>query len=120
MRKGGYDPAVYYEQDAELHRVLNQIRDGVFCSSEPDLFRGLFHTLVYEGDYYFNLADYRSYIDCQKAVSELYLDQDEWHKTAITNVARMGKFSSDRVIEQYAEEIWQVEPCPVLDSNEYE
>ncbi|MCG8337534.1 MAG: glycogen/starch/alpha-glucan phosphorylase [Proteobacteria bacterium] len=119
MRQEGYDPKSFYNGDQELQRVLNQIRDGVFSSSDPDLFCGLFDSLVYEGDHYFNLADYRSYVDCQKAVSDLYRDQEKWHKKAVLNVARMGKFSSDRVIRQYANEIWNVEPCPVLNSLQH-
>ncbi len=119
MRLQGYDPKLYYDQDRELQRVLNQIRDGVFSSSDPNLFCNLFNSLVHQGDHYYNLADYRSYVDCQKAVSDLYKDQEKWHKRAVLNVARMGKFSSDRVIRQYANEIWNVDPCPVLNSFEH-
>ncbi len=118
LRQEGYDPKVFYNQDLGLQRVLNQIRDGVFSSGEPNRFVNLFNSLVHEGDHYFNLADYQSYVDCQKTVSDLFKHQEKWHKTVILNVARMGKFSSDRVIRQYANEIWNVEPCPVLNSFE--
>lgn len=116
MREEGYDPYQYYEQDPELKLALNQIRDGVFCSEEPHLFRQLVQSLLDGGDAYFVLADYRSYVDCQDSVSKLYLNWEEWNKMAVLNVARMGKFSSDRVILQYANEIWNVQPCPVLTS----
>ncbi|MBU2515494.1 glycogen/starch/alpha-glucan phosphorylase [bacterium] len=112
-RQNGYYPRDFYESDDELKQVMNQIRDGVFSPAQPDLFRGLFHSLVDGDDHYFHMADFRSYVDCQDSVSKLYLDQKKWNRMAILNVARMGKFSSDRVIQEYAREIWDVQPCPI-------
>ena len=113
MRAKGYDPQQYYQKDEELRIVLDQIRDGYYSPNLQSCFQPLFNSLVHEGDYYFHLADYRSYIDCQKRVSSTYRNSDQWTEMAILNVARMGKFSSDRAIQQYAEEIWGIEPCPV-------
>jgi len=118
LRAAGYRPQDYYERDPELRAVLDSIRDGYFSAWNPDVFKPLFNYLVYEGDYYFHLADYRSYVDCQDNVDQLYRNQPAWHRMAILNVARIAKFSSDRVIRQYAEEIWKVKPCPVNRKNQ--
>ncbi len=113
LRNTGYNPEDYYSEDKELHKVMNQIKDGFFSSNNPSLFKGIFESLVNEGDHYFHMADYRSYIDCQDKVAKLFKSSNEWHKMAILNVARIGKFSSDRVIEEYANEIWKVKPCHI-------
>ncbi|MBU2646307.1 glycogen/starch/alpha-glucan phosphorylase [bacterium] len=113
LRREGYTAKDYYDQDSELRLVLDQIRDGYFSSSKPDLFSSIYNNLVHEGDYYFHLADFRSYVDCQDRVAEVFQDRHRWHQMAILNVARMSKFSSDRVIRQYAQEIWNVNPCPI-------
>ncbi|MBU3915574.1 glycogen/starch/alpha-glucan phosphorylase, partial [bacterium] len=113
LRNSGYNPWDYYSEDEELRNVMNQIRDGFFSSNQPTLFRGIFDTLVNEGDHYFHMADYRAYVDCQDRVANLFKTSLKWHKMAILNVARIGKFSSDRVIGEYAEEIWKVKPCPI-------
>lgn len=120
MKRNGYHAKEYYDQDDELTTVLDQIRDGFFSSSNPELFTPIFNSLVHEGDYYFHLADFRSYVDCQDKVATVFQDSRKWHEMAILNVARMSKFSSDRVIRQYAEEIWNVKPCPVtVDLTEF-
>jgi len=113
MKNKGYDPQYYYENDPELNQILNQIRDGYFSPVRPDLFKPLFNDLLYHGDRFFVLADYRSYIDCQAEVDAAYQDKNKWLEMAILNVARIGKFSSDRVIQEYADEIWDVDACPV-------
>ncbi len=114
LRAGGYNPQDYYRKDEELRVVLNQIRDGYYSPDSQALFRPIFNSLVYDGDYYFHLADYRAYVECQEKVSNAYRDSDLWAKMAVLNVARMGKFSSDRVIKQYADEIWGIKPCKTL------
>ncbi len=114
LRDSGYSPYEYYSEDQELCRVMNQIRDGFFSSADPDMFKGIFHALVEAGDHYFHMADFRSYVDCQDKAADMYRKQEKWHEMAILNVARMGKFSSDRVISQYANDIWKVKPCPAL------
>ncbi|NQU65832.1 MAG: glycogen/starch/alpha-glucan phosphorylase, partial [SAR324 cluster bacterium] len=113
MRRDGYISKDFYNRDDELRTVLDQIRDGYFSPNDPGLFKPLFNNLVHEGDFYFHLADFRSYIDCQDRVAAVFQNKRKWHEMAILNVTRMSKFSSDRVIRQYAEEIWKVKPCPV-------
>ncbi|WP_312058557.1 glycogen phosphorylase [Pantoea septica] len=110
LRSGGYNPRKYYEEDAELHQVLTQIASGVFSPQEPGRYRNLFDSLVNFGDHYQLLADYRSYVDTQDKVDELYLKPEEWQRRAALNIANMGYFSSDRTIQEYADEIWHIKP----------
>ena len=107
----GYRPRDYYEQNAELKAVLDIIHSGFFEPDHPEIFRPLVQSLL-EQDTYMLLADYQSYADCQARVSEAFLDQEGWAKMAILNIAHMGKFSSDRTIKQYADEIWGAKPVP--------
>lgn len=106
IRQQGYNPWDYYHTDAELKQVLDQLRSGFFSREQPDLFNSIGHALLEGGDYYMLLADFRSYADSQSLVEKLYQDPFEWNKKAIHNVARIGKFSSDRTISDYASEIW--------------
>jgi starch phosphorylase len=108
-----YDPRAYYRANPELARVLDMIRDDVFSPESPGLFRPLVDALLNEGDRYFLLADYAAYVACQERVAAAYQDTAAWTRMSILNVARMGKFSSDRTIRQYAEEIWGVSPVRV-------
>ena len=110
LRSGGYNPRKYYEEDAELHQVLTQIASGVFSPQEPGRYRNLFDSLVNFGDHYQLLADYRSYVDTQDMVDELYRKPEEWQRRAALNIANMGYFSSDRTIQEYADEIWHIKP----------
>ncbi|WBV21810.1 glycogen phosphorylase [Pantoea piersonii] len=110
LRAGGYNPRKYYEEDAELHQVLTQIASGVFSPQEPGRYRNLFDSLVNFGDHYQLLADYRSYVDTQDKVDELYRKPEEWQRRAALNIANMGYFSSDRTIQEYADEIWHIKP----------
>jgi starch phosphorylase len=110
LRSGGYNPRKYYEEDAELHQVLTQIASGVFSPQEPGRYRNLFDSLVNFGDHYQLLADYRSYVDTQDKVDKLYRQPDKWQRSAALNIANMGYFSSDRTIQEYADEIWHISP----------
>lgn len=110
LRRNGYNPRQYYEQDPELHQALTQIATGVFSPEEPKRYGNLFDSLVNLGDHYQLLADYRSYVDTQDKVDEVYLNQDEWTRRAVLNIANMGYFSSDRTIQEYADEIWHIKP----------
>ncbi|MDT0176178.1 glycogen phosphorylase [Enterobacter sp. BRE11] len=110
LRSGGYNPRKYYEEDAELHQVLTQIASGVFSPQDPGRYRNLFDSLVNFGDHYQLLADYRSYVDTQDEVDELYRKPEEWQRRAALNIANMGYFSSDRTIQEYADEIWHIKP----------
>ncbi|HEY8119345.1 MAG TPA: glycogen/starch/alpha-glucan phosphorylase [Methylophilaceae bacterium] len=109
-RAAGYNPWDYYHQNAELRQVLDMIDGGFFSVDEPDRYRIIFDTLLHKGDHYLLLADYASYIATQDAVGALYQNQEEWTRHAILNVARIGKFSSDRTIGEYAKNIWKVKP----------
>src|SRR5262249_11730607 len=109
-----YDPWSYYQQNAELRRAVDQIRNGFFSPEAASLFQGIFETLLGSGrDHYFLLADYGSFVDCQKRVSDTYRRADEWTKKSILNVAQIGKFSTDRTIKEYAEEIWGLTPVKI-------
>jgi starch phosphorylase len=112
-RAAGYDPVRFYESDAELRHVLDMIASDRFCRDEPGLFLPVFNSLLHQGaysDHYLILADFRSYITAQEAVNRLYLNPEEWTKRSILNTARMGKFSSDRAVLEYAADIWDVQP----------
>jgi starch phosphorylase len=109
-RRPRYDPWALYRTNAELARVLDAIRDGAFSPGEPDLFRPLVEALLTGGDRYFLLADYASYVATQEQVARVYRDSDAWTRMSILNVAGMGKFSSDRAVREYAQEIWGVTP----------
>jgi starch phosphorylase len=106
----GYNPWDYYHNNPELRQVLDMIASGFFSVDEPDRYQAIFDTLLHKGDHYLLLADYESYIANQDAVGALYQDEEEWTRRAILNVARVGKFSSDRTIKQYADDIWKVKP----------
>ena len=110
LRDRGYNPWDYYHADGELKQVMDMLWDGYFSPEEPWRFRDLSDNLLNKGDHYLVLPDYADYIACQQQVDQLYQDPEEWARRAILNVANMGKFSSDRTIREYAEEIWMVEP----------
>lgn len=110
LRRSGYNPSDIYHAHAELKLVIDQIRDGYFNSERPDLYHAIIHALMNEGDYFLVLADYADYLRAQSDVERAYADDETWNKMAILNVARVGKFSSDRTIADYAREIWRAEP----------
>jgi starch phosphorylase len=112
MKAKGYNPQHFYQGDEELRQVVDSIRSGYFSPKEPDLFRAIVDALMH-GDEYMLMADYRAYVDCQDRVSQAYRNQDEWTRMSILNVARMGKFSSDRTIREYCNDIWHVQPVSV-------
>ncbi len=85
-----------------------QLRDGYFSAEDPALFYPILDSL--KGDRFFVLADYASYVECQERVSRAYQDREEWTRKAVINVARSGRFSSDRAVEEYARDIWDVSP----------
>jgi starch phosphorylase len=112
LKSRGYTPRDYYEGNARLKEVIDLINSGLFSRGDRELFRPLVDSLLYHDDYLL-LADYQSYVDCQDRVSDAYRDQEAWTRMSILNVARMGKFSSDRSMREYADEIWNVKPVPV-------
>jgi starch phosphorylase len=113
LKKRGYHPRAYLDNDPELRRVMEAIRDNRFSPEEGNLFSELWSALVDHGDPFFHFADYRAYIACQEQVSENYRDSEDWTRKAVLNVARMSKFSSDRTIREYAEDIWKLRPLHI-------
>jgi glycogen phosphorylase len=113
LRTRGYNPKEYYNGNAELRRVLDMIASGYFSPGTPDLFTPITDSLLNLGDHYMLLADYASYVACQQEVSAVFQDKDEWARRAVLNTAGMGKFSSDRTIEEYAREIWGIKPVDI-------
>ncbi|MBE9045701.1 glycogen/starch/alpha-glucan phosphorylase [Pleurocapsales cyanobacterium LEGE 10410] len=112
LKARGYNPRYYYDTNPSLRQAIAQITSGYFSPDDLDLFRPLTDSLMYR-DEYLVFADYQAYVDCQERVSQAYLDRKQWTRMSILNVARTGKFSSDRTISEYATEIWNVKPVPV-------
>jgi starch phosphorylase len=109
LKAQGYKPRDYYHANAELREAIDLISSGFFSKRDPDLFKPLIDSLL-SRDEHMLLADYQSYIDCQDRISTMLKDQETWTKMSILTVARMGKFSSDRSIQEYCDKIWLVKP----------
>ncbi len=114
LKEKGYSPYNYYQKNPELKEVIDMIGNGHFSPQQPYVFRPIVDSLLYQGDQYFLLADFASYVNCQERVSRLYRDHEEWTKKSILNVARIGVFSSDRSIQEYAQKVWGVSSSPVI------
>lgn len=112
LKQNGYNPKEYYEKISMLKRVVDLIANNYFNRNEPGIFQPIIDSLM-NVDYYCLFADYESYIQTQEKVSELFLNKKEWTKKSILNVARMGKFSSDRSIEEYSKKIWGIKPIKI-------
>ncbi|NLN85598.1 MAG: glycogen/starch/alpha-glucan phosphorylase, partial [Candidatus Cloacimonetes bacterium] len=110
LKQSGYDPGKIYDSDPELRRAIDAIANDMFSPNEKGIFEPIVHALLHSGDPYCILADFRSYLDASQRVDDLWQDPSAWAKKAILNIARVGKFSSDRAIEEYAREIWDVQP----------
>ena len=108
----GHNPWFYYDTNPELKRVLDVIASGLFSPENPDMFLPILDSLLVD-DPYMVMADYAAYVQCQEHVSRTYEDRDRWVRMAILNTARIGKFSADRTIADYAREIWKVKAVPV-------
>jgi starch phosphorylase len=106
-RANGYKPREIIEASPELSQALSAISSGVFSSDAPDRYRDLLNG-IFDHDWFMVAADFDSYSDSQRRIDELWRDSPNWNAMAIRNVARMGWFSSDRTIRQYATEIWNV------------
>jgi starch phosphorylase len=108
----GYRPMDYYHGNPELREVIDLIRAGFFSRGDTELFRPLVDNLLLH-DPYMVLADFQSYLDCQEQVSTAYGDAQHWSRMSILNTARSGKFSSDRTIREYCEQIWRAKAVPI-------
>ncbi|MGA7932412.1 MAG: glycogen/starch/alpha-glucan phosphorylase [Kovacikia sp.] len=111
-KAAGYNPWDYYNSNGELKLVIDRLSSGFFSHGDSNLFKPLLDSLLYRDDYLL-LADYQSYVECQDRVGKAYRDQDHWIRMSILNVARMGKFSSDRSIRDYLQTIWKVSPVQI-------
>jgi glycogen phosphorylase len=111
--RGWYNPHWHYEHEPETLQALDLIFSDYFSRYEPGVFDPLRDMLLTHGDYYMHLADLKSYLEADERLLALYGDSYEWARKAILNVAGSGKFSSDRTIAEYADEIWNVQPCPI-------
>jgi starch phosphorylase len=112
LKAKGYNPRAYYENNIELRWAIDRIAKGDFSPGDRNLFKPIVDNLLHS-DPFVLLADYQAYIESQEEVSKAYRDQDNWTRMAILNSARMGKFSSDRTIREYCEEIWGVKPVKI-------
>jgi starch phosphorylase len=111
-RLAGYDPQQIHASDPRLSRIIKLIWDGSLSPEEPEAFKPIVQSLLEGGDQFMLLADFDSYTACQRKVEAAYKDQEAWTRMSILNVARMGRFSSDRTVREYAEEIWGAQPMP--------
>ncbi|HOA29632.1 MAG TPA: glycogen/starch/alpha-glucan phosphorylase, partial [Candidatus Cloacimonadota bacterium] len=114
LKASGYNPRDYYDRDPLLKRVVDSLLDDSWCTDESGIFSPIWKALMEDGDTYMHMADFRAFVEASDAVDKLYLNKEEWVKKAIINIARIGKFSSDRAIMEYAEDIWKVKPL-ILD-----
>ncbi len=116
---GGYDPWVLCNMDQDIRIALNQLINGTFSKDDPELFRDIYNSLLNSdggrADEYFVLADFEAYRRAQMEVDKAYKDKKKWARMALMNTARSGKFSSDRTIRQYADEIWGIKPLKIED-----
>ena len=111
---GGYNPTEIFNNDPDVRKVLMQLINGTFAPRDPDRFRDLYNSLLNtqstsKADTYFILKDFKSYAEAQKRVEEAYRDEKRWAKMAILNIASSGKFSSDRTIQEYVDDIWHLD-----------
>ena len=109
LRRDGYHPFDFYQNDGELRNVVDQIINGYFSPNDPNRYQQLLQGLQYH-DFYQAFADFRSYVETQKRVDEKYKNRDAWIDSTIQNIVNMGYFSSDRTIKEYAENIWHIKP----------
>mgnify|MGYP000802917389 CR=1 FL=1 len=116
--EGGYDPMEIFNNDQDVRKVLMQLINGFYSPNDPELFRDLYNSLLNTqctqyADTYFILADFRSYVEAQKKINAAYADEKEWARKAILNIAASGKFSSDRTIQEYVDDIWHLDKITV-------
>jgi starch phosphorylase len=117
LHNNNYNPSHYYESSHELKNALDLIKSNYFNVLEPGIFDELLNMLMYGGDKYCLLADFESYQNAHKFAAEEFLNKNLWTKKAILNVARVGKFSSDRTIKQYADDIWKISSLKINTTN---
>jgi starch phosphorylase len=112
--KRDYNPMDIFNSDQDIRKVLMQLVNGFYSPDDPEMFRDIYNSLLNTqctqfADTYFNLKDFRSYADTQDRISKTYQDEAKWAKMALLNIANVGKFSSDRTIQDYVDEIWHLD-----------
>ena len=114
-REHSYNPWDVYHSDERVRRITESLVDGTFSPSNPDIFRDIYYSLLGNdrSDEYFVLKDFASYVEAQERLEKMYKDKEAWAKMAVINTAKSGKFSSDRTIKEYAEEIWNLKPLHI-------
>ena len=112
-REGGYNPKDIYNENMNVRKVMTQLVNGYYSPEDPEMFRGLYNSLM-DKDQYFILKDFDSYCEAHRRVDEAYRDEKAWARSAMLNTAKCGKFTSDRTIEQYAQEIWNLKKVTVV------
>lgn len=115
---GGYNPVDIYNSDWEIKRVVDQLVDGTYANGDHEMYRDLYNSLLNtqssdRADTYFILKDFRSYAAAQEEVEKAYRDVDRWSKMALLNTASCGKFTSDRTIQEYVDEIWKLDKVTI-------
>ena len=123
-QNGGYNPYDIYNNDPDIHRVVDQLVDGTYSNGDTEMYRDLYNSLLNNqggsrADMYFILKDFRSYADAQARAMEAYKDKEKWAKMALKNTACCGKFSADRTIQEYVDDIWHLDHV-VIDEDELE
>ena len=123
-QNGGYNPYDIYNNDPDIHRVVDQMVDGTYSNGDTEMYRDLYNSLLNNqggsrADMYFILKDFRSYADAQARAMEAYKDKEKWAKMALKNTACCGKFSADRTIQEYVDDIWHLAHV-VIDEDELE
>ena len=123
-QNGGYNPYDIYNNDPDIHRVVDQLVDGTYANGDKEMYRDLYNSLLNNqggapADMYFILKDFRSYADAQARAMEAYKDTEKWAKMALKNTACCGKFSADRTIQEYVDDIWHLDHV-VIDEDELE
>ena len=123
-QNGGYNPYDIYNNDPDIHRVVDQLVDGTYSNGDTEMYRDLYNSLLNNqggsrADMYFILKDFRSYADAQARAMEAYKDKEKWAKMALKNTACCGKFSADRTIQEYLDDIWHLDHV-VIDEDELE
>jgi len=114
LKASGYEPREYYENNKELKEIIDLISSGYFSHGDRELFKPLIDSLL-DHDEYMLFADCQSYFDRQRDIDKVYRDKERWLRMSIVNVARIGKFSSDRSILEYAAKIWKIIPLRTLE-----
>ncbi|MFI3219130.1 MAG: glycogen/starch/alpha-glucan phosphorylase, partial [Methylococcales bacterium] len=112
-RRNHYDPLAIIDMDDDLQRVIHLIESSHFNQFEPHIFDDLINSIKCPHDPWMTIADFRSYVDAQKRVEDAYRDKDHWTRMSILNCANSGKFSTDRTINEYNNDIWKLKPQPV-------